>query len=109
MLGMETIRKIRLALSKGMSIREATRKFSKSRKTIRKIARSAETSFTYQRKEQQYPALGNYIGALEALLEAEAALTPSKRRTLLSLYEELQGHGYQGSYSSVRRYAGKWI
>jgi hypothetical protein len=90
MLGMETIRKIRLALSKGMSIRDATRKFSKSRKTIRKIARSEETRFTYQRNEQQYPALGNYIGALEA----EAVLTPSKRRTLLSLYEELQGQGY---------------
>ena len=32
----------------------------------------------------------------------------SKRRTLLSLYEEIQGQGYQGSYSAVRRYAGKW-
>jgi transposase len=61
MLGMETIRKIRLALSKGMSIREAARRFSKSRKTIRRIARSEETSFTYQRKEQRHPALGNYI------------------------------------------------
>ena len=105
---METIRKIRLALSKGIGIREATRKFNKARKTIRKIARSAETSFTYRRKEQRYPALGEYIGALEALLEARAALPQPKRRTLLSLYEELQGQGYQGSYSSVRRYAGKW-
>ena len=108
MLGMETIRKIRLALSKGMGIREAARQFNKARKTIRKIARSEGTSFTYQRKEQQYPAMGGYIRPLELLLEAEAALTPSKRRTLLSLYEELQGQGYQGSYSSVRRYAGQW-
>ena len=105
---METTRKIRLALSKGMGIREAARKFNKARKTIRKIARSAETTFTYQRKEQRYPALGDYIDALEALLEANAGLAPSKRRTMLSFYEELQGQGYQGSYSSVRRYAGKW-
>ena len=105
---METIRKVRLALSKGMSIREVAKKFSKSRNTIRKILRSEETSFTYQRKEQQYPALGGHIEALERLLEAEAAAAPSKRRTMLSLYEELQGQGYQGSYSSVRRYAGQW-
>ena len=105
---METIRKIRLALSQGMGIRQAARKFNKARKTIRKIARSEETSFTYRRKEQLYPALGDYIGVLEDLLLVEAALTPSKRRTMLSLYEELQGQGYQGSYSSVRRYARKW-
>jgi hypothetical protein len=79
MMGMETIRKIRLALSKGMGIREAARKFNKARKTIRKIARSGETSFTYQRKEQQYPALGEYLGALERLLEEGVALAPSKR------------------------------
>ena len=105
---METIRKIRLALSKGMSIREAATKFTKSRNTIRKILRSGATSFVYQRKEQLYPALGSYIESLEALLEANASLAPSKRRTMLALYEELQGQGYQGSYSSVRRYAGKW-
>jgi transposase len=108
MLGMETIRKIRLALSKGMSIREAAKKFCKSRNTIRKIRRGEATSFVYRRKERHYPALGGYIEALEALLEADAGLAPSRRRTMLSLYEELQGRGYRGSYSSVRRYAGKW-
>ena len=105
---METIRKIRLALSKGMSIREAAKKFCKSRNTIRKILRDGSTSFVYQRRERHYPALGGYIESLEALLEANAALAPSRRRTMLSLYEELQGQGYQGSYSSVRRYAGAW-
>ena len=105
---METIRKIRLALSKGMSIREAAMKFNKSRNTIRKVQRSGVTSFVYRRKEQRYPALGEYIERLESLLAANASVTPSKRRTLLSLYEELQGQGYQGSYSAVRRYAGRW-
>ena len=105
---METIRKIRLALSKGMSIREASKKFCKSRNTIRKIQREGATSFTYRRTERHYPALGDYIEALEALLAANEELAASKRRTMLSLYEELQGQGYPGSYSSVRRYAGKW-
>ncbi|SFW72778.1 hypothetical protein SAMN02910291_02771 [Desulfovibrio desulfuricans] len=78
---METIRKIRLALSKGMSIREAATKFTKSRNTIRKILRSGATSFVYQRKEQLYPALGSYIESLEALLAigtAYLAPTPTK-------------------------------
>ena len=105
---METIRKIRLALSKGMSIREAAQKFNKSRNTIRKVLRSGETSFSYERKEQRHPALENHREKLEALLLAEAEVAPAKRRTLLSVFEELQGQGYQGSYSAVRRYAGKW-
>jgi transposase len=108
MLGMETIRKIRLALSKGMGIREAAKIFNKSRNTIRRVVRSGATSFSYQRREQRYSALGEYIKSLEALLEVNAGLAPSKRRTLLSLYEELQGQGYEGGYSAVRRYAGKW-
>ena len=105
---METIRKIRLDLSKGMSIRAAARKFNMSRNTIRKVQRSGATSFVYQRKQQRYPALGEYIASLDTMLAANASVTPSNRRTLLSLYEELQGQGYQGSYSAVRRYAGKW-
>jgi transposase len=108
MLGMETIRKIRLALSKGMSIREASRKFTKSRKAIRKIIQSGATSFSYQRQEVHYRVLGAYREALEALLEAESSVAASKRRSLLSLYEELQGKGYEGSYSAVCRYSRKW-
>ena len=106
---METIRKIRLALSKGMSIREAAKKFTVSRNTVRKVQRSGETSFVYRRKEWRSPVLEGYINILETLLEANADVaSPKRRRTVLSLYEELQGHGYQGSYSSVRRYADKW-
>ncbi|MDR1346665.1 MAG: hypothetical protein LBK03_08210 [Bacteroidales bacterium] len=105
---METIRKIRLALSKGMGVREASRTFNKSRKTIRKIIQTEAMSFSYHREKEHYPALEGYREALETLLKAESALTASKRRTILSLYEELQGKGYEGSYSAVRRYARKW-
>jgi transposase len=91
-----------------MSIREAARKFSKSRNTIRKIQQSEATQFTYQREEVQYRALGEYREELEKLLEAESVVASSKRRRLLSLYEELQGKGYEGSYSAVCRYAQRW-
>jgi transposase len=105
---METIRKVRLALRDGHSIRSTAKKFNMHRDTVRKIHRSDVTQFVYQRKTQRYPALDGYIDALEMLLAANAEFAASKRRTLLSLYEELQGKGYQGSYSAVRRYASKW-
>lgn len=105
---METIQKIRLSLSKGMSIREAARKYDKSRATIRKIARSNQTRFTYERKNQPYPALGPWIDRLSGILSENMTMPVSKRRTVLSIYEELQGAGYEGSYSSVRRFCAKW-
>jgi len=108
MLVMETIRKIRLALRDGHSIRATAKKFNLSRNTVRKVQRSDVTQFVYQRRGQRYPALAGYIDALEALLLANAEVAASRRRTLLSLYEELQGQGYQGSYSAVCRYASKW-
>ena len=105
---METIRKVRLAvLNKGMGIREAAEHFNISRNTVRKILREGETKFTRQ-GEQHYPALGGFIEALEGLLEANTQVVRAKKRSLLALYEELQGMGYQGSYDAVRRYAHKW-
>lgn len=92
-----------------MSIREASEEVFVSR-----AIRSARSSAKVRRalltgaRSGTTPALGDYIEALEALLAANEELAASKRRTMLSLYEELQGQGYPGSYSSVRRYAGKW-
>lgn len=108
MTTVETARKIRLALRDGISIRAIARKFNLHRDTVRKIKRTNETEFVYKRTRQSYPALDGYIEALEMLLSANEALPASKRRTLISVYDELQGHGYQGSYSAVRRYANKW-
>lgn len=105
---METIRKIRLAIRDGMGSREAARKFHKSRETIRKIIRTEQTKFIYKRKTQSYPALGQWLPQLEEMLAADVILPRAKRLSALSLYEELQGQGYTGSYSSVRRYIAKW-
>jgi transposase len=55
-----------------------------------------------------YPALGEYIVSLEAMLDANEQLAVKQRRTLLSMYGELQGQGYSGSYSAVRRYAARY-
>jgi transposase len=93
MLGMETIRKIRLELGKGTSIREAARKFNKSRATPR------QQLITMSRSKYKLDLKNR---ARQALLEANASLAPARRRTLFSLYEELQGQGYGGSGGTLR-------
>jgi transposase len=108
MLGVETIDKIRKALSKGMSLREAARRFCKSRNTIRKIRDTWETKFEYHRKKRHFPVAGDYLSALHDMLEANEANPKRFRRNILSLFEELQGRGYTGSYSTILRHASKW-
>ena len=68
MVHMETIRKVRIAISRGMSIRGVARKFNLSRETIRKIIRTDQTEFTYKRRLQHYPALDPWLEYLEKML-----------------------------------------
>jgi transposase len=46
MFGVETIRKVRLALARGESIHSVAKKYCVSRNTVRKIARTGQTEFT---------------------------------------------------------------
>jgi Mor family transcriptional regulator len=50
MLIVETIRKIRLSVQRdGRSIRDTAKKLGISRNTVRKVVRSQQTAFHYQR------------------------------------------------------------
>ena len=61
MLVVETIGRIRRAhLSQGKSIKEIARELKISRNTVRKIRRSDETSFSYEREVQPRPKLGSW-------------------------------------------------
>lgn len=109
MLTVETIRKIRLAVHRdGKSIRQTAKDLHLSRNTVRKAIRSGETSFNYERCNQPRPKLGQYIQTLDTLLEEDEKLPKKLRRTGQILFEELQLHGYEGGYDSVRRYVQRW-
>ena len=108
MLQVETIRKVRMALAKGESQREVSKKYRMSRNTIRKIANCDETEFKYPPREVIYPILGPYIEKLKELLEKERELPPAKRQTGKKIYVALQNEGYEGGYDAVRRYIKVW-
>ena len=109
MLVVETIGRIRREhFVKGKSIKEIVRDLKVSRNTVRKVLRSAETSFSYQREVQPRPKLGRWKAELDRLLSQNARAAARERLTLIRLYEELRALGYDGGYDAVRRYARLW-
>ena len=75
---------------------------------MRKVLRSGETSFAYERSDQPHPKLGLFIGRLETMLAANAAAAKKDRLTLTRIADLLGREGYAGSYDAVRRYARRW-
>jgi transposase len=109
MLVVETIGRIRREhLVKGRSIKEIARALKLSRNTVRKVLRSGATSFEYTRALQPRPKLGAWHADLDRMLLANEGKPARERLTLIRIFEELHGLGYQGSYDAVRRYAKKW-
>ena len=61
MLVVETIARIRREhFVKGKTIKEIARDLGRSRNTIRKVLRSGETAFEYERTVQPRPKLGRW-------------------------------------------------
>src|ERR1700733_5286819 len=109
MLIVETIGRIRRAhLWSGKSIRQIARDLKISRNTVRRILRSGETSFSYEREIQPRPKLGRWKAEIDRMLTKNAEASARERLTLIRLFEELRGLGYEGGYDAVRRYAKTW-
>jgi len=71
MLVVETIARIRREFFvKGRSIKEIVRDLKVSRNTVRKVLRSGETSFSYEREVQPLPRLGRWRADLDRLLSS---------------------------------------
>jgi transposase len=109
MLVVETIGRIRREhFVKGKTIKEIARQLKVSRNTVRKVLRSGQTSFEYEREVQPRPKLGRWSDDLDRLLTANAAKVSRERLTLIRVFEELRRRGYEGGYDAVRRYAKRW-
>src|ERR1700687_7045 len=109
MLIVETIGRIRRAhLWSGKSIRQIARDLKISRNTVRRILRSGETSFSYEREVQPRPRLGRWKADLDRMLTTNAGNAARDRLTLIRWFEELRARGNEGGYDAVRRYARTW-
>ena len=106
---METIGRIRREyFVQGKSIKEIARDLRLSRNTVRKVLRSDETSFSYERQVQPRPKLGRWKEQLDRLLAANVEAPARERLTLIRIFEELRALGYDGGYDAIRRYARSW-
>jgi transposase len=109
MLVVETIAKIRRGyFVQGKSIKAICRDLKLSRKVVRKVLRSGQTEFHYEREVQPFPKLGTWKDELEHLLSANAAKPARERLTLVRVFEVLCAAGYEGGYDAIRRYSHGW-
>jgi transposase len=109
MLVVETVAKVRRAyFVQGKAIKAICRELGVSRKVVRKVLRSEATEFRYEREEQPLPRIGPWQAELDRLLVANEAKPGRERLTLIRVFENLRGQGYEGGYDAVRRYARGW-
>jgi hypothetical protein len=76
-----------------------------SRRTVRKVIRSEETDFSYERSARPRPKIGPWRDQLDRFPAANAARASRERPTPIRISEDLRGLGYDGSCDAVRRYA----
>jgi transposase len=109
MLVVETVGRIRRDhFVKGRSIKSIARDLKLSRNTVRRVLRSDETSFSYEREKQPHPRLGRWKIEFERMLTENGGKPARERLTLIRLFEALRDLGYEGGYDAVRRYARAW-
>jgi transposase len=109
MKGVDTIARIRREyLVGGQAIKAICRELHVSRNTVRKVLRTGETAFEYEREVQPRPKLERWTAALEAILLRNSGKAVRERLTLIRVFEELRALGYDGGYDTVRRYARAW-
>ena len=105
----DTIARVRRAFYvQGWSVKRIVRELHVSRNTVRKILRSDETDFSYERERRPMSRIVPWQGQLEQFLSSNANKPSRERLTLIRIFEELRGLGYEGGYDAVRRFAKGW-
>src|SRR3954462_10152258 len=97
MLIVETIAKIRRAyFAQEKPIKAICREYRVSRKVVRKVIRSQATEVRYERGRQPLPRIDPWRKQLDCPLHENEGQPPRERLTLIRIFEELRGLGYQG-------------
>ena len=105
----DTIARVRRAFHvQDWSIKKICRELHVSRNTVRRIIRSDETAFSYDREHQPRPKIDPWRDHLDGFLLGNVGKPSREQLTLIRIYEEVRALGYEGSYDAVRRYARSW-
>lgn len=96
--------------NEGLSLREISRRTGHSFQTVQKYAYQEDWSVEKlpNLEAENYPNLEKYIPSIDEWMEADRKLPRKQRHTAMRIYHRLvEEQGYQGSYSSVKRYVRK--
>ena len=106
MLTVDDYGQIRRAFRDGMSIREIARTFHHSRRKIREVLNGSGSPEPYRKRARQVaPKLGQFHNVILEILKEDEKAPRKQRHTMTRLHERLKlEHGYEGSYSTVRRF-----
>jgi len=89
----------------GMSIRNASREFGLSRKTIRKMMGFSIPPGYVRKKPIARPKLGPWLGVIDQILEEDKSQPKKQRHTAKRIWDRLKAeHGFGGGYTIVKDY-----
>ena len=93
----------------GKSLNEITRMTGHNYRTVAKYANQEDWNEKEREvKAESYPVLKDYIAVIDGWLEEDRKVPRKQRHTAKRVYERLRDEkGYQGSYTSVKRYVRK--
>jgi transposase len=95
---------IRRARRDGMSIRQISRQFGHTRKTVRHVLNHAEPQAVWTR-DRKAPLLGPVASIIDRILADDEDAPPKQRHTAAQIHRRLRDeHAYPGGYAQVQRY-----
>jgi transposase len=95
---------IRRARRDGMSIRQISRQFGHTRKTVRYVLDHAEPP-TPTPRARKAPLLGPVVAIIDGILVDDEGAPPKQRHTAAQIHRRLRDeHHYPGGYAQVQRY-----
>jgi transposase len=89
----------------GMSIRQASREFGLSRKTIRKMLQFSLPPGYERKKPVAHPKLGPWLGVIDQILLDDQSQPKKQRHTAKRIWDRLKAEqGFGGGYTIVKDY-----
>ena len=110
MIGVDKIEDIRKRARGGEPIASIARAVGASEPTVRKYARMKDLSpEPPRRREPESEVLAPYEGTVDSWLDDDCRNWRKQRHTARRIYDRLvEERGFEGSYSTVRRFVRDW-